>query len=158
MVKVKGALEIGESADLRAALTRTSSTGCRPSAPHPSKKSSKRKVSLLKKPQATPPTASSADVSGPAKPSALHQSRKLLAVPGVIIGLQYPGLLVDCGSPVTQIRAEMWEQVRQSHNKLFIEEEKFQGVTRDGLRVVGLAHFKLEFGNLHNEHPVVVVD
>ena len=52
----------------------------------------------------------------------------------------------------------MWEQVRQPHNKLLIEEEKFQGVTRDGLRVFGLVHLKLEFGSLHIEHPVVVVD
>ena len=47
---------------------------------------------------------SSADVNGPDKPSALHQSRKLLAVFGVVNGLQCPGLLVDCGSPVTLIR------------------------------------------------------
>ena len=51
----------------------------------------------------------------------------------------------------------MWEQVRQPHNKLLIEEEKFQGVTRDGLRVFGLVHPKLEFESLHIEHPVVVV-
>ena len=50
----------------------------------------------------------------------------------------------------------MWEQVRQLNNKLVIEEEKFQGVTRYGLRVFGLAHFKLQFGSLHIEHPVVV--
>ena len=42
---------------------------------------------------------SAADVNEPGKPSSLHQSRKLLAVPGVINGLHCPGLLVDCGSP-----------------------------------------------------------
>ena len=52
----------------------------------------------------------------------------------------------------------MWEQVWQPHNKLLIEEENVQGVTHDGLRVVGLVHLKLEFGSLHIEHPVVVVD
>ena len=158
MVKVKGALEIGGSADLRAALIRTSSTGCRPSALHPSKRSSKRKVMLLKLQATQANCISSSEVSGLAKPSALHQSRKLLAVPGVINGLQCPGLLVYCGSPVTLIRADMWEQLRQPHNKLLIEQEKFQGVTRDGLRVFGLAYLKLEFGSLHIEHPVVVVD
>ena len=56
MIKVKGALEIWGSADLRAALTRTSSTRCRPSAPYPSKRPSERKVRLLK-PHAAPPTA-----------------------------------------------------------------------------------------------------
>ena len=101
---------------------------------------------------------SSANVNGPAKQSALHQSRKLLAVPGVINGLDFPCLLVDCGSPVTLIRADLWEQVRLPQNKLLIEEEKFQGVTRDGLRVFGLAYLKLQFGSMHIEHPVVVVD
>ena len=100
----------------------------------------------------------SADVKGQGKLSALHQSRKLLAVPGVINGLQCSNLLVDCGSPVTLIRADMWEQVSQPHSKLLIEEEKFQGVTRDGLRVFGLVHLKYEFGCLHFEHPVVVVN
>ena len=52
----------------------------------------------------------------------------------------------------------MWEQVRQPHSKLLIKEEKFQGVTRDGLTVLGLVHLTLEFGSLHIEHPVVVVD
>ena len=52
----------------------------------------------------------------------------------------------------------MCEQVRQPHNKLLIEEEKFQGVTWDGLRVFGLVHLKLEFGSLHIEHLVVVLD
>ena len=52
----------------------------------------------------------------------------------------------------------MWEQLRQTQNKLLIQEEEFQGVTRDGLRVFGLAYLKLEFGSLHIEHPVVIVD
>ena len=102
--------------------------------------------------------STAADVKGHEKQSALHQTRKLLAVPGVINILQCSTLLVDCGSPVTLIRADMWEQVRQPYNKLLIEEEKFQGVTRDGLRVFGLVHLKLEFGRLHIEHPVVIVD
>ena len=100
---------------------------------------------------------SSADFNGLNIPSALNQSRKLLAVPGVVNGLQCPGLLVDCGSPVTLIRVDMWEQVRQPHNKLLIKQEKFQGVTRDGLRVFSLAHLKLQFGSLNIEHLVVVV-
>ena len=82
----------------------------------------------------------------------------MLAVPGVVNGLKCPGLLVDCGSPVTLISVDMWEQVRQPHNKLLIELEKFQGITRDGLRAFGLAHLKLQFGSLNIEHPVVVVD
>ena len=101
---------------------------------------------------------SSVDVNGQDKPSALNQSRKLQAVPGVVNRLQCPGLLVDCGSPVTLIRVDMWEQVRQPHNKLLINQEKFQGVTRDGLRVLGLTHLKLQFGSLNIEHPVVVVN
>ena len=52
----------------------------------------------------------------------------------------------------------MWEQVRQPHNKLLIEQEKFQGVTRDGLRVFGLAHLELQLGSLNIGHPVVVGD
>ena len=73
--------------------------------------------------------------------------------------LQCSNLLVDCGSPNTLIRADMWEQVRRPHNKLLIDKTKqFQGVTRDGLRVFGLVHLKLEFGSLHIDHQVVVVD
>ena len=68
MVKVKEALEIVGSAHLRAALTRTSSTGCRPSTPHPSKTSSKRNVRLLK-PQATPPNK-------PLLPTPAHQESR----------------------------------------------------------------------------------
>ena len=82
----------------------------------------------------------------------------MLEVPGVINGLEYPYLLVDCGSPATLIGADLWEKVKQQQNKLLIEEENFQGVTRDNLRVFGLAHLKQEFGSLHREHPVVVVD
>ena len=43
-----------------------------------------------------------------------------------------------------------------THNKLLIEQEKFQKVTRDGLRVFGLAHLKLQFESSNLEHPVVV--
>ena len=66
-----------------------------------------------------------ADVNGPDKLSALHQSRKFLAVPGVLNSVHWLGLLVDCGSHVTLIRVDMWAQVRQPHNKLIIEQEKF---------------------------------
>ena len=52
----------------------------------------------------------------------------------------------------------MWEQIRQPHNKLLIEDEKFQGVTWDGLRVFGLVNLKLEFKSQQIENPVVVVD
>ena len=62
----------------------------------------------------------SANVKGHEKLSAFHQSRKLLAIPGVINGLQCPYLLVDCGSPVTLIRADIWEEVKQPKNKLLI--------------------------------------
>ena len=67
-------------------------------------------------------------------------------------------MLIDCGSPVTLIRADMWEQVRQPYDRLQVEEEEFQGVTKDGLQVLGLAHLELHFGGLHVEHPAVVVD
>ena len=56
------------------------------------------------------------------------------------------------------IRVFMWEQVPQPHNKLLIKQEKFQGVTRDNLRVFVLAHLKLQFERLNIEHYVVVVD
>ena len=52
----------------------------------------------------------------------------------------------------------MWEQLRQPHNKLLIEEEKFQRVTRDGFSIFGLTHLQLQFKSLHIEHPIVVVD
>ena len=64
---------------------------------------------------------SSADVRGKEQLSALHQSRELLAIPGLINGLQCSNLLFDCGSSVRLIRAIMWEQVRQPQNKLLIE-------------------------------------
>ena len=43
-VTVKGALEIEGSDNLKTVFIRTSSTGCRPSAPHPNKRSSKKKI------------------------------------------------------------------------------------------------------------------
>ena len=90
--------------------------------------------------------------------SALHQSRKLLAVPGLVNGIDLVGLLVDCGSPVTLIRTDLWHQVRREQDRLTPEREQFQGVTRDGLKVLGLAHLRLQFGDVDVEHPVVVVD
>jgi hypothetical protein len=70
----------------------------------------------------------------------LHNTRKLLAVPGIVNGQSFKGLLVDCGSPVTLIRADMWKQVKLLHDCLVQEEEQLQGVTNDGLKVLGLTY------------------
>ena len=50
---------------------------------------------------------SAEDVNELGKPSSIHQNRKLLAIPKVINGFQFSGLLIDCLSLVTLIRANM---------------------------------------------------
>ena len=58
-------------------------------------------------PRVTLSTAFLTEVNNPGKPSALHTIRKLLAVSGVVNGLQFFGLLVNYGFPVTLIRVDM---------------------------------------------------
>ena len=69
--------------------------------------------------------------------SRFFQSRKLSAVPGMINGTHHSQILIDCGSPVTIIRSDLRDQVRESSIIVEEEPEDFQGVTRDGLRILG---------------------
>ena len=55
----------------------------------------------------------------------------------------YTQLLVDSGSPVTIIRYDFKKQVRDPTGAVEEEPEDFQGVTQDGLRVVGLTRLNL---------------
>ena len=75
--------------------------------------------------------------------SRFSQSRKLYAVPGMINGTHLSQILIDCGSPVTIIRSNFWDQVRESSDIVEKGPEDFQGVTRDGLRILGLTRLKL---------------
>ena len=83
--------------------------------------------------------------------------RKLSAVPGEINGIYISHILIDSGSPVTIVRADLWEEVR---DKAIVEEEPedFQGVTRDGLRIIGLTRLLLKFGGLLVTYPVVIAE
>ena len=78
--------------------------------------------------------------------SPFHKSRKLCAVPGVINKVHVPSLLVDCGSPVTIIRADLWRSLRDSVDPVDNEPEDFQGVTRDGLRIIGVTQLEMHIG------------
>ena len=57
---------------------------------------------------------------------------------------------------VTLIRVDNCKQVKQQYNNL-IKQKMFR-LTRNGLRVFCLINLKVEFGSLHIEHPVIVVD
>ena len=80
--------------------------------------------------------------------SCFSQSRQLSAVPGTINGTHLSQILIDCGSPVTIIRSDLRDQVRESSDIVEEEPEDFQGVTRDGLRILRLTRLKLKFGGI----------
>ena len=90
--------------------------------------------------------------------SPYHDSRKLAGVPGQINNNNCPLILVDSGSPVTIIRSDFWKQVKDPNTLVNEEEECFQGVTHDGLKIVGITQLNLHFGKLHVKHPVLIVD
>ena len=79
-------------------------------------------------------------------------------MPGLINTVLVPSLLVDCGSPVTIIRADLWRSVRDSSEPVENEPEDFQGVTRDGLRILGLTKLEMSVGSLRVKHPVLIAD
>ena len=107
-VKGKQALDIRGCAVLKAFLTLTSSTV---STVNPASKQEviEEEGEVAKASGYTAICISDADVNGPGKLTSLYKSRKLLAVPEVVNGHQFPSLLVDCGFPVTLIRADMLE-------------------------------------------------
>ena len=90
--------------------------------------------------------------------SPFARNRKLSAVPGKINGTYISQLLVDSGSPVTIVRADMWEQIRDLNAQVEEEPEDFQGVTRDSLRIIGLTRLKLEIGGIQVKHPVLIAE
>ena len=90
--------------------------------------------------------------------SRFSQSRKLSAVPGIINGTHLSQILIDCGSPVTIILSDLWEEVRESADIVEQEPEDFQGFTRDGLRILGLTRLKLKFGGIVVTHPVIIAE
>ena len=67
-------------------------------------------------------------------------------------------MLVDSGSPVTINRSDLWKQIKYPNSLLNEEEECFQGVTHDGLKIVGVTHMTLHLGKLHVKHPALIVD
>ena len=89
--------------------------------------------------------------------SPFHQYRKLCAVPGEINGHSIKRVLVDGGSPVTIMRKDLWSTVRTTP-ALDKELETFQGVTHEGLQILGITRLKLRFGALCVIHPVLIAD
>ena len=87
-----------------------------------------------------------------------HDARKLSGVPGQINNYHIPRILVDSHSPVTFIRSDLWKQIKDPNSLVNKEQECFQGVTHDGLKIVGVTHMTLHFGKLHVKHPVLIVD
>jgi len=96
--------------------------------------------------------------SGGKRESPFYRSRKLSAVPGRINGKAQQQLLVDSGSPVTIIRKDLWLQVRDLSTQVEEEPEDFQGVTRDGLHIIGLSKLLLQIGGLNVPHSVLIAD
>ena len=90
--------------------------------------------------------------------SPYYQSRKLLAVLGVMNGTPASQLLVDCGFPVTIIRADFWRQIRDLATPVENVPEDVQGVTRDGLHIIGITRFILKIGGLQFAHPVLIAE
>ena len=88
--------------------------------------------------------------------SPFHRARKLCAVQGLINKVSVSSLLVDCGSPVTIIRADLWRSVRDLSETVENEPEDIQGVTRDGLRILGLTKLEMSVGFLRVKHPVLI--
>ena len=74
--------------------------------------------------------------------------RKLGIVPGKINGTLHTQLLVASGLPATIICSDIWKQVRDPTKAVENEPENFQGVTQDGLRVVGLTWLNLSMGDI----------
>ena len=87
-----------------------------------------------------------------------YKSRKLCAVQGLINKVSVLSLLVDCGSPVTTIRADLWRLVWDSIEPVENEPEDFQGVTRDGLRNLELTKLIMSVGSFRVKHPVLTAE
>ena len=59
---------------------------------------------------------------------------------------------------MTIIRSDLWKQIKDPNTIVTEEDECFQGVTHDGLKIVGVTQLTLHFGKLHVKHPVLIVD
>ena len=90
--------------------------------------------------------------------SPFHDALKLAGVPGQINNYHNPRILVDSGSLVTIIRSDLWKQIKDPKTIVNEEEECFQGVTHDVLKIVGITQLTLPLGKLHVKHPVLIVD
>ena len=90
--------------------------------------------------------------------SLFHDARKLAGVPGQINNYHNLRLLVDRGSQVTIICSDLWKQIKNPNTIVNEKEECFQGVTHDGLKIVGVSQLRLHFRKLHVKHPVLIFD
>ena len=90
--------------------------------------------------------------------SPFNKSRKLCAVQRLITTVSVPSLLVDCRSPVTIIRADLWRLARDLSEPVENQPEDFQGVTRDGLRIPWLTKLEMSVGSVRVKHPILIAD
>ena len=90
--------------------------------------------------------------------SPFHDARKLSGVPGQINNYHNPRILVDSCSPVTIICSDLWKQIKDLNSLVNEIEECFHAVTHDGIKIVGVTHMTLHFGQLHVMHLVLIVD
>ena len=79
-------------------------------------------------------------------------------MPGVINGIYISHILIGSGSPVTIVRVDLWVKVRDDIAIVEAEPEDFQGVTSDGLRIIGLTRYVLKFKGLLVTHPVLIAE
>ena len=91
-----------------------------------------------------------------AKQSPFYKSRKLCEVQGLIIKVSVPSLLIECGSPVTFIRPDLWKVVRDLSEPIENEPKDFQGVTRDGLRILGLTKLEKSVCSFRVKQPLFI--
>ena len=90
------------------------------------------------------------------KKSPYHDTRKLAGVPGQVNNFKSTRILVDSGSPVTIFRSDLWDKLRSTDETVHKEEENVQGVTHDGLHILGITNLNLKFGALQVKHPVLI--
>jgi hypothetical protein len=96
--------------------------------------------------------------SGTKRESPFSSHRKLCSVSGIINNQHYSQILIDSGSPVTIARSDLWRQLRDPRVQLEEEPEDFQGVTQDGLRIIGITRLNIHLGGLLVAHPVLIAD
>ena len=90
--------------------------------------------------------------------SSYSATRKLITVPGQVNDEHVLDILIDCGSSVTIINSEFWKQVRDIDTPVVKEQEKFQSLTKNVLKICGVTLLNIKIGGLNVIHPVIIAE